>query len=162
MHYLSQVTVARQGGKTTQFQVVSRFKRMVQTLRYKKSPYTARSVVRTPGIRRHLVTIICKDVQRECETLTARSGTIGRAAAGDLKLFEWKTMEQEMMETAPTLLAVLKSACATRRSPVDMRKVYMAAAVLLKGRNKNASLVQNVVSVLLYAGHCSKRVSTLS
>lgn len=54
-----------------------------------------------------------------------------------------------------TLLAVMKSALTVRNSPPpDVRKVCMAVSVLLKARNRKVSAVQNIVSVLLYAGQC--------
>ena len=142
-----------------EFLVPSRYKHVVQTTRYKKSPYTVRSIMKTSGIRPHIVKLLCKSITRECKLLSSQKSSLKYVSAKAVKTFKWKAMENEMKAVAPTLLAILRSAIIKRSSPPDMRKVCMAAALLLKARNKNMCLVQSFVSVLLYAGHCSKLVS---
>lgn len=66
---------------------------------------------------------------------------------------------KELKSRAPTLLSFFKISLAKRGRKVPNYAVGMSASVLLKNRNKNLSLVQAVVSVVMYAGHCSKQVS---
>lgn len=114
--------------------------------------------MKTAGVRPHVVKLLCKTINKECRILTSRKSLLRYTSAKTLKKFEWKMMESEMKTAAPILLAILKSALTRRSSPPDIHKVCMAAAVLLKGRNKNISVIQSIISVLLYSGHCSKMV----
>lgn len=119
-----------------------------------------RSFMKMAGIRTHVVKILCKIITNECKKLTSRSSSLKYVSAQNLKDFKWEMMEKEIVTVAPTLFAMLKSALIVSSSrPPDTRKVCMTAALLLKGRNKNASVIQSMISVLLYSGHCSKMVS---
>ena len=57
------------------------------------------------------------------------------------------------------LWSVLKAV--SRSSESDSKIAGMAAAVLLKGRNKHLCLPQGVIATIMYAGHSSKMVSLL-
>lgn len=78
-----------------------------------------------------------------------------------LKTFTWSMAEEELTERAPTLYNILRSVSARDSSKAKLSSVGMAAAILLRARNKKMSLVQSIISVILHAGHCSKKVLLL-
>ena len=63
----------------------------------------------------------------------------------------------ELRSHASVLYAVIKAAIAKRKKTVDPSAIGTGAAVMLKSRNKFLSQPETVISVLLYAGHCSKQ-----
>ena len=146
--------------KPVRFQVPSKFKKVVQSTRYKKSPYTARTAIRTPALHRRLVRLVAKKISRECKQISSKKhSTLLRLSPSKVKSFNWKVLQRELNRHTPTLLTVLQAASTGQLSKPNPRIVGMAAAALLKGRNKHLSLPQGVVSTVLYAGHCSKMVS---
>ena len=85
-----------------------------------------------------------------------------RLSIKELESFTWSSVENELQQHAPTLLSLLKAVSSSKPSRVDLRVVGMAAFVLLKGRNKDLSLLQGIVSAILYSGHCSKMVEIIT
>ena len=149
----------KKGTRPLRFQVPSKFKRLVQSTRYKKSPYTAQTAVRTPALHHRLVKLIAKKVRKECAVISSRKhNSYLRLSVAKLKSFSWESVESELKQHAPTLLSVLKAT--TQSSKGNSKIAGMAAAVLLKGRNKHLCLPQGVISTIMYAGHSSKMVST--
>lgn len=78
--------------------------------------------------------------------------------ADSLRKFAWGDVVNKLKNLAPTLFRVIMALCSSKRR-CNQSIGGMAATVLLKGRNKHICLTQSVLSVLLYAGHCSKMVS---
>ena len=150
------------------FKVASRFKKMVESTRYKHSPYTARAAVKVPTIRKAVLKHVSKKIHQECKSLCSKSHekSILRSSsrsAADIKNFQWHKVTYELRNRAPTLYHVLCAACYCMRSSKDKRKqgkrvLPLAAAILLKGRNQFLCRAHKVLSTILYAGHCSKMV----
>lgn len=94
--------------RAQRFRVASRFKKMVQSVRYKSSPYTARTFAKAPTLRRALVKVLCKHITRECAALSSmKIGKSGKSALQlkspeQLKTFQWALVENE--KKAPVLL----------------------------------------------------------
>ena len=119
----------------------------------------ARTVLRTPALHRRLVHLIAKKITRECKRISSKkNSTLLRLSLNKVKSFDWKLLRKELKRHTPTLLSVLEAASCNQPSKRNPRIVGMAAAALLKGRNKNLCLLQGVVSTILYAGHSSKKV----
>ena len=80
---------------------------------------------------------------------------------GTLASFTWKKLLADMEKFAPTLLEILK-ACTKKRAAHDQDKanaiVGLCTALLCKHRHHRMSAVQKIVSLVLYAGHFSKKV----
>lgn len=135
----------------------------MQSTRYKKSPYTAKAALKTSSIRKPVITSIRKVVARECAKLCKRSknSSLRGSSCGKLKSFNCKDVSKQLKKDAPVLYSVMKSACKRPRLKGRTKRnvLTMAASLLLKGRNKTMCTMQSVVSVLLYAGHASKKVS---
>ena len=77
-----------------------------------------------------------------------------------LKSFQWKCLLDELKSHTPILLKNLKSCIGVRRLASQQQAVIgVINAVLCKNRRNSASLVQQIISVILYSGHASKMVS---
>lgn len=76
-----------------------------------------------------------------------------------LSNFQWINLIGELQEHAPTLMTILNACTKTRRHKQNRNGVIgMCAAMLLKFRNNRMSLVQKLISTILYAGHSGKQV----
>ena len=77
----------------------------------------------------------------------------------DMKNFTWDKVMMELKKHAPTLTELLLS-CTKTRKPRENRvaTICMSAALLLKFHLSRMNLVQRIISLILYAGHCGKRV----
>ena len=149
------------------FKVASRFKKVVESTRYKSSPYTARTAIKAPTIRKAILKHMSQKIHLECKSLcsTSMKSVLRSGSAGDVKNFQWDTITKELRNRAPTLYSALYAAC--RHSRKDKRKqsrciIPLAASLLLKRRNQFLCRAQKVLSTILYAGHCSKMVSVNS
>ena len=73
--------------------------------------------------------------------------------------FCWSDLLSELNIHAPTLMTILNYATQTRRERRNRDGVKgMCAAILLKFRYDEMSVVQKLISTILYAGHSSKQV----
>ncbi len=76
-----------------------------------------------------------------------------------LSSFDAKTIIQELHSHAPTLVILLR-ACLKTRVPRRNSDLILVAilGIILKHRRSSCSLIQNVISLILYAGHSAKQV----
>lgn len=73
--------------------------------------------------------------------------------------FSWELVISEARETMPTLLRIMTRMTETPKKRTNTVAVIgMIIAILAKHRRPQASLVQKVISLLLYSGHSSKSV----
>lgn len=77
-----------------------------------------------------------------------------------LKSFEWDKLISEVKVYAPLLYQVFLS-CTKTRHPKSNQNVIigMCIAMLLKYRYDRMSMVQKIIGLIMYAGHCGKKVS---
>ena len=74
--------------------------------------------------------------------------------------FQWGDLLNELDIHAPTLMSILNYATQTRHERQNRNGVKgISAAILLKFRFDKMSVVQKLVSCILYAGHSGKQVS---
>ena len=75
-----------------------------------------------------------------------------------LSNFSWDDFYELLKVKAPTILAFLE-ACVSRSSALNSHVVVgVCAAILAKARRPAASLFQHIISIILYSGHCGKKV----
>ena len=146
-------------------------KRMMLTPRRKK---TAKAVARGSkkavaeqtfkdlATRKYLIESVGKEIRREIKSISStKTPTCLRATTPkDLQTFHWEKLVSELSSKAPTLLSILQVSTKTtipRKNSVGA--VCMCAAIILKHHNAALSLVQKLVTVILFAGHASKQVS---
>ena len=79
----------------------------------------------------------------------------------DMKCFSWSKLVDELRVHAPTLLhllqAMVKKKKSCNRPPAD-GIIGVCASILLKHHYDKMSMVQKIISVVLYSGHASKQV----
>lgn len=161
-----QVTIAKPGQKRSvrTFRVAKRFRGVVESTRYKNSPYTMRTAFKAPTLRRAMLREMRKSIRHECQALCLKGGQVSVLRRKDASKFKWADVSRELHRRAPTLFVALKAACARKiqkKNYTWKRVLPMAAAVLLRGRNQFLNLAQTVISLVLYNGHCSKMVLKL-
>ena len=99
-----------------------------------------------------------KEIATFCSNLVP---SVLREKSNDgLKSFQWKCLLDELQTHAPMLLEILKS-CTKIRRPISQQQAVIGVitAILCKNRRNSASLIQRLISVILYSGHASKMVS---
>ena len=129
--------------------------------RYKNPMYTARCMARSTPFRQSIISTVCKNLKREVHNLCGLKdgkSTLRNLSVKSVSQYSCKLVLKEIKNHAPTLYRVLKASI-ERPGRKCVYGLAATIAVLLKSRNKCMSLLQGVISVLLYMGHCSKQVS---
>ena len=129
----------------------------------------ARGVARHQQTAPFFTTEVAKAIKKECEQLVSTKfpSLMRKKSKMDLLQFSWEAVVSELQTRAPLLLAVL-SATAESTGPRNHQRLQaaclpfigMAAAILLKCRNKHMCEVQHIMSLVLNAGHSSSQVCT--
>lgn len=79
-----------------------------------------------------------------------------------LSSFAWDVMNKELSTHAPTFSAILKECTKTRLKRDNGEAVVgVCAGILLKHRLNKMSLIQKIISIILFHGCASKAVSKL-
>jgi len=107
-------------------------------------------------------------VRTECANLSSRktpSSFNHNKGKTNIGCFTWDAIALDLQTRAPTFHAVLVAAADrqwTKKAESSSQKCVpalgMAAAILLKSRNKQLSAVQTMISLVLNAGHVSSQV----
>ena len=120
-----------------------------------------------PEMGKIVVDAVVRQMQLQCEALvsTKFNSILRRKGKDDPLQFNWELVLQEWEKQAPIFFSFLKSAACTpavrSAQPIPTKAippVCMAGAILLKVRNQNMSVLQRIISMLLNAGHVSKKV----
>lgn len=115
-----------------------------------------------PQTRHHILEMIGRIIRSEMTVMCSdKTGSVLRSQSmQDLKNFKWKKLISELEKSAPVFLQLLRS-CTQTRKPRENRDsvIGMCAAIVLKNRFAKMSLLQKILSLVLYAGHCGKQVS---
>lgn len=99
-------------------------------------------------MQQNVVKMLCKQISKECSTMCALKTKALRVANTDsLRQFAWGDVANNLKRLAPTLFKVILTSCSTKRQ-CNQTIGGMAAALLLKERNKHIYLMQSVLSVL--------------
>ena len=122
----------------------------------------ARRCLENDDIRKCIISGVSRMLRKEIATLCSNLvPSVLRDKSNDgLKSFQWKCLLDELQTHAPMLLEILKS-CTKVRRPISQQQAVIGVitAILCKNRRNSASLIQRLISVILYSGHASKMVS---
>ena len=129
--------------------------------RYKKSPYTARTMLR-PSTTLNIATLkqVNRLVRREVHSMCSRKygdSVLRLSSLHAITNFSWGSLLRELQLQAPTLYSFLRAVLLKRGCKVHRHSVGMSATMLLKCSNKHLALAQGVISLVMYAGHSSKQ-----
>ena len=121
----------------------------------------ARECMKDQVIKKHILNLIGNTIRSEIKAMVSdKVNSILRSKEiSDLKIFNWNALIKELTIHTPYLFHIFNSITKTI-TPQDnqMAIIGMCIAILLKQRYSRMSLVQKVVSIIMYAGHASKQV----
>ena len=121
----------------------------------------ARHCLNDSGISKYIVKGISLSVQHEIASLCSDKvdSVLREKSVNAVEMFSWDVVMEEMKTRAPTLLSLFKTCTHTKRPRNNHNAVIgIITAMLCKHRRPTASLLQRLVSVVLYAGHVDKSV----
>ena len=114
-----------------------------------------------PTIKRYILKLLSVSLRREIAAMCSdKTNSLLKEQSQDcLQNFSWSKLEAELNNHAPTLYFVLHS-CFTTKVP-RQNSTYMlctCACLMMRNRRPSMSLLQRTISILLYSGHCLKKV----
>ena len=107
----------------------------------------------------YIVSKIGREIRTEMKNLCSKQSVLCSQSADHLRDFHYNNIYAKIKEKASCFFTFLMEATKTR-TPRHNRiaVVCLCAMVVLKLRFKKINLLQKVVSLILYSGHCSKQV----
>ena len=106
----------------------------------------------------HVVTSLSQQIRKEMnEICSADHHSILRDSYEAVKRFSWESIWLEYQAKVPTLLALLTGLL----PKAEKNFITFVVSLLLKRRCKHMSLVQRVVSLVLYGNAAKKQVSIM-
>ena len=133
----------------------------------------ARQVIKDKRIRLKVVEIMGTDAGKEMKKLCSKkvNSILRKRDFGSVQSFDIQAVIKEMEEHAPSVLTILRG-CLLGRKPSKHKKLksrivnidllVSVCCALLRGRSQRMNLLQRIISIILYCGHTSKRVSTFN
>ena len=114
-----------------------------------------------PGIRSIILNKIGRHLEKEMKKMCSKKVTsmLRSSSPEALKTFKWADLITELNKHAPVLVSILHACTQTRTFKSNRAAtIGFCAAVLLKYRVPEMSLVQKLISLIMRAGHCGKQV----
>ena len=132
-------------------------------------PSIAKAIVGHTILSELVFTLFVEKIDAECSTLCRRSAVppslFRKVPVSQLSNFNWKSILDELAVKAPLFLQVLiKIAChgdyrnKKKVNSAHYPSIAMAAAVILKERNREMCGVQSLLSLLLFTSRVHKQV----
>ena len=101
--------------------------------------------------------LVRREIVQMCSDKT--KSILSSQSMSDLKDFTWDKLLTELSANAPTLLSILQSCTHTRKTKPNHNAVIgMCCAIILKYHFSKMSMVQKIMSLILYAGNSGKQV----
>lgn len=134
------------------------------------TPSIAKAVMAIDKLRETLFSMFLDTINAECSNLCQRApenvSSFRKIPLSQRVDFKWSLLMNDLENRAPLLLKTLSS-IASRNDHRNQKKVNtshhpaicMAAAVILKERNREMCGLQSVISCLMYSSHCEKKVN---
>ena len=122
-------------------------------------------------IRTRVIELIGTHLGKEMKKLCTEevASVLRKADTDSVQQFTIQSIIEEMKTHAPSVLTVLRGCLhGRRRSRARKQKsriidvdtlVSVCCAILLRGRSQKMNLLQRIISLILFCGHASKRVS---
>ena len=127
-------------------------------------PSVAKAVVQNSVLREEVFLQLLNLVDEECRTLCQKNdpSRFRRIPVAELGSFQWEQFIDELRSKAPTLLCILYAISSRKHNSESIqqhhRGICMAAAAMLKERNREMCGIPSLISLLLYATHAEKQV----
>lgn len=147
--------------KPKSYVLTPRRKRVVKPLVRRSHCTVVRHCLKDLRLRNHLISGIGQILQKEVASLCSGNTTslLNDKSVNALETFSWDDLLDEIESRSPTLLALMKW-CTKTKKPRKNKKSIIAflVAILCRHRRPTFSIVQRLISMILYSGHASKRV----
>ena len=102
----------------------------------------------------HEIVSLCSDRVRS---------TLLNPSTESLENFSWEALYTELTSNCPILTQILTTGIRIKQPRHNHKSIVsLCIAMMCNYRRKSMSLVQQIISVLLYTGHCAKEVCTMS
>ena len=115
---LLQVSYTKAGKVHRKFCIPSTCKKLVKSIRYRRYPYVARTLLQQPQLKDATLAEIENVIHAECSDLCKLKPKPSELRylpkAKGLVDFEWKNVESELSKKAPTLTLLLKAAARSK------------------------------------------------
>ena len=114
-----------------------------------------------PKVRQYTIRKIGKLIRIElCKLCSQKTSSILRDHSKQrLTDFNWDALEVELVINAPVFLSILRACTETKHPRINRTAVIgMCTALILRHRFTKMSLIQKMISIILYAGHSEKQV----
>ena len=112
-------------------------------------------ITNMPETKSYIVTEVARSIKREMKSICSFAhNSMLRDQKQDLRLFSWEKLFVEFKQNVPTLVHFLS--CLLPKA--DEKLVSFICGVILKKRCKHMSLMQRVISVMLYGNASHKEV----
>ena len=114
-----------------------------------------------PITRKHVLKAIGSEIRKEMKMMCcdATASVLQSDKKEDLSTFTWSALMGELSKYAPTFMYILKTCTKTKVTRVNQQAIIgFCAAILLKHHLNRMSLVQKIVSIILFNGCMSKSV----
>ena len=109
-----------------------------------------------------MVTEIGKVIRKEVKSLCSdkAASILKESDKSNLVQFTWEKVLAEIQLLAPTLLKLLQTVLEKKNLKSHIPIIGMITSILCHFHRNSVNCVQNIISIILYAGHCSKQVKT--
>lgn len=130
---------------------------MGKTLGRRAHQSFAKHALSNQTVRRYIISGLKKYIKVEMKQLCSDSFLLDK---GKDKLcnFTWNALDGVIKSKAPILYSVLKSSISSHSHLNDQVIIGICMSVLAKACRPSACLIQHIISIILYAGHCGKQV----
>jgi hypothetical protein len=116
----------------------------------------AKQCFQHPLYQKEVIKLVGRVIQKEIVKMSTEKSILRSTDASILQQFRWEYVAKEAKMHAPILYMLLKTIIA-KEDKEHMILLIISMLCHLKRRNMNLHL--KLVSCILYAGHCTKRVS---
>jgi len=150
------VLVEYPSGIVKSYDLTPKRKKPVVSLSRRHYRAAAKGFITTEHLSDHVVESLTQQVRHEMTTICSEQhNSILRDSHEGVKRFSWESIWLEFQANVPTLYKLLKGFV----PKADDRFISFVISLLLKKCCKHMSLVQRVISTLLYGHSAKKQVS---
>ena len=161
-HKFFQVVVHYKNPRTVA--LTPRRRNIIKPLARKSHTAAARNCLKDGKMRKHVINEVGRMLHKEIVSICSDThlSLLENKSNEAMKSFSWEKLVAEFVSKTPILISLLKWCTKTKKSRANANiAIGLVVAILCRFRRPKYSLVQRIVSLILYSGHASKQVSSL-
>lgn len=115
-------------------------------------------------VKKYILKLVGDIVRAEIKKLCSvdAQSVLQKGDADTIKSFTWQILMSELSTHTPVLKCILEATCPKKTQPNFTAVVCVCVALLARSRNRQVSLISKILSLILYAGHSSKEVGSVT